>query len=172
MAHMQKPDFVFRQNGWVHLNRWGHQFSWLLATEVCASALVMLDTPLSEVVWEYWLPTPFASFPFTSPPVHHHVPSGFKRTLLGTLKAILWKLTCYYIITVSWILGMNIARRAKCFTAENLMALINYNCNIFMMVRVLRLWIVITKFAIYNNWVIELLFVVLLNRFTAAKNLS
>jgi hypothetical protein len=29
----------------------------------------------------YWLSTPFASFPFTSPPVHHRVPSGFKRTL-------------------------------------------------------------------------------------------
>jgi hypothetical protein len=28
----------------------GRQFSWLLAAEVCASALVMLDTPSSEVV--------------------------------------------------------------------------------------------------------------------------
>ena len=25
--------------------------------------------------------TPFASFPFTSPPVRHHVPSGFKRAI-------------------------------------------------------------------------------------------
>ena len=32
-------------------------------------------------VWEYWLPIPFASFPFTSPPMCHRVPSGFKRTL-------------------------------------------------------------------------------------------
>ena len=24
---------------------------------------------------DYWLPTPFASFPFTSPPVRHRVPS-------------------------------------------------------------------------------------------------
>jgi hypothetical protein len=68
MAHVQKPDFVFRRNGRVHLNRRGCQFSWLLAAEACASAVVMLDTPRSEVVWEYWLPTPFASFPFTSPP--------------------------------------------------------------------------------------------------------
>jgi len=81
MAHAQKPDFVFRRNGRVHLNQRAHQFSRLLAAEVCASALVMLDTPRSEVVWEYWLPTPFASFPFTSPPVRHHVSSGFKRTL-------------------------------------------------------------------------------------------
>ena len=36
----------------LHLNRWegGGQFSRLLAAEVCASAVVMLDTPCSEVV--------------------------------------------------------------------------------------------------------------------------
>jgi len=50
MAHMQKPDFFFRRNGRVHLNRRGLQFSRLLAAEVCASAVVMLDTPCSEVV--------------------------------------------------------------------------------------------------------------------------
>ena len=38
MAHAQKPDFVFPRNGRVHLNRWGRQFSRLLAAEVCASA--------------------------------------------------------------------------------------------------------------------------------------
>jgi len=51
MAHAQKPDFVFRRNGGVHLNRQGRQFSRLLAAEVRASAVVMLDTPCSEVVW-------------------------------------------------------------------------------------------------------------------------
>jgi len=80
MAHAQKPDFVYRRNGRVHLNRRGRQFSRLLAAEVCALAIVMLDTPCSEVVREYWLPTPFASFPFTSPPVRHRVPLHFKRT--------------------------------------------------------------------------------------------
>ena len=38
----------------LHLNRrggGGRQFSRLLAAEVCASAVVMLDTPCSEVVW-------------------------------------------------------------------------------------------------------------------------
>ena len=80
-AHAQKPDFVFRRNGRVHLNRLGCQFSRLLAAEVCASALVMLGTPRSEVVWGYWLSTPLTSFPFTSPPVRHRVPPGFKRTL-------------------------------------------------------------------------------------------
>jgi hypothetical protein len=49
MAHAQKPDFVFSRNGRVHLNRQGRQFSRLLAAEVCASAVVMLDAPLSEV---------------------------------------------------------------------------------------------------------------------------
>ena len=29
----------------------------------------------------YWLPTPFACFPFTSPPVGHRVPSGSARAL-------------------------------------------------------------------------------------------
>jgi len=50
MAHAQKPDFFFRRNGRVHLNRRERQFSRLLAAEVCASALVMLDTPRSKVV--------------------------------------------------------------------------------------------------------------------------
>jgi hypothetical protein len=50
LAHAQKPDFFFRRNGRVHLNRQGRQFSRLLAAEVCASAVVMLDTPRSEVV--------------------------------------------------------------------------------------------------------------------------
>ena len=81
MAHAQKLDFVFRRNGRVHLNRRGRQFSRLLAAEVCVSAVVMLGTPCFEVVWKYWLPTPFASFPFTFPPVCHRVPSHFNRTL-------------------------------------------------------------------------------------------
>ena len=82
MVYVQKPDFVFRRDRWVHLKRWGRQFSRLLAAEVCASAVVMLDTWCSEVVWEYWLPTPFTSFPFTFPPVRHHVPSHFNWTLI------------------------------------------------------------------------------------------
>ena len=81
MAHAQKPDFVFRRNRRVHFNRRGRQLSRLLAAEVCASVLVMLDKPRSEVVWEYWLPTPYASFPFTSPSVRHRVSSHFNWTL-------------------------------------------------------------------------------------------
>jgi len=51
MVQAQKPDFVFRRKGRGFLNRRGCQFSLLLATEVCASAVVMLDTTCSEVVW-------------------------------------------------------------------------------------------------------------------------
>ena len=75
MAHAQKPDFVFRRNGRILLNRQGSQSSRLLAAEVCASAVVMLDAQSSEVVWRVL--APFASFPFTSPPVCHRVPSRF-----------------------------------------------------------------------------------------------
>jgi len=51
MAHAQKPDFVFRGNGRVYLNRRGRQFIRLPAAEVCASTVVMQYTPCSEVVW-------------------------------------------------------------------------------------------------------------------------
>jgi hypothetical protein len=81
MAHALTPDFAFPRNGRVHLNRWGRQFSRLLAAEVCASAWVMLDTPWSQVAWEYWLPTPFVNFHFISPPVRHRVPPGSERAL-------------------------------------------------------------------------------------------
>jgi hypothetical protein len=42
--------FRLSAKGRVHLNRRGRKFSRLLAAEVCASAVVMLDTPCSEVV--------------------------------------------------------------------------------------------------------------------------
>jgi len=37
MAHAQKPDSVFQRNGWVHLYRWGCQFSRVLAFLECGS---------------------------------------------------------------------------------------------------------------------------------------
>ena len=105
MAHAQKPNFVFPRNGRVHLSRWGRQFSRLLAAEVCASARVMLDRPRSEVAWEYWLPTPFASFHFTSPPVGHRVPPGSERALLKSVippfvKEILIRETQLFAVSV------------------------------------------------------------------------
>jgi hypothetical protein len=67
MAHAQKPHFVFRRNGRVHLNRRGRQFSRLLAAEVCASALVILDTPCSEVVWRVLATHSIHQFPLHFP---------------------------------------------------------------------------------------------------------
>ena len=45
----------------------GRQFSRLLATEVCASAVVMLDTPCSEVVWRVLATHYIRQFPLHFP---------------------------------------------------------------------------------------------------------
>jgi len=81
MAHAQKPDLVFRRNGRVHLNRRERQFSRLLTAEVCASAVVMLDTPWSEVVWRILAGYPLhssvsPSLPLPCVAVCHHVSTG------------------------------------------------------------------------------------------------
>ena len=80
MAHEQKADFVFRRSGRVHLNRRGRQFSPLLAAEVCASAIVMLDTPCSEIVWKgtgYPLHSPVSpSILLPCVTVCHHISTG------------------------------------------------------------------------------------------------
>ena len=111
MALAQKPDFVSRRKGRVHLtlnlltttivalpsnaskwqmgfnsafkglNRRESQFIRLLAAYVCASAVVILDKPCSVVVWRVLATHSVRQFPFTSPPVRHGVPSDFKRTL-------------------------------------------------------------------------------------------
>jgi len=67
MAQTQKPDFVFWRKGRVHLNRRESQFSRRLAAEVCASAVVMLGTPCSEVVWSV-----LATYSIRQFPLHFH----------------------------------------------------------------------------------------------------
>ena len=67
MAHAQKPDFVFQRNGRAHLNRRGRHFSRLLAAEVCASAVVMLDTPCSEELWRVLATHSVRQFPLHFP---------------------------------------------------------------------------------------------------------
>jgi len=68
MAHAHKPDFFFRRNGRVHLNRpGGRQFSRLLAAEMCASAVVMPDTPCSEVVQRVLTTHSIRQFPLHFP---------------------------------------------------------------------------------------------------------
>jgi len=72
---------VFQRNGRVHLNRRGRQFSRLLAAEVCASAVVMLDTPCSEVVWRVLATHSTRMFPLHFPSLRHSVPSHFNWSL-------------------------------------------------------------------------------------------
>ena len=81
MANDQKPDFAFRRNGRVHLKRPGRQFSRLLAAEVCASAVVMQDTPCvpgSVKSTGYPLHPPVSlSLPLPCVTVCHHISTGF-----------------------------------------------------------------------------------------------
>ena len=84
MAHAQKPDLVFQRNGRVHLNQRGCQFSRILAAEVCASAVVMLDTPCSEVVWRVMATHYIRQFPHHFPSLASPcVPSYFNWLLAG-----------------------------------------------------------------------------------------
>jgi len=82
MAHAQKPDLVFQRNGRVHLN-WRGGGS---VQSTTGSRGVRISgrngsnagyTMFRGRVQDYWLPTPLACFPFTSPNVRHRVPSGF-----------------------------------------------------------------------------------------------
>jgi hypothetical protein len=85
MAHAQKPDSVFRRNGRVHSNRRGASVQSTAGSRgVRISGSNAGYTMFRGSVKSTGLPTPFTSFPFTSPPVRHRVPSGFKRALLTT----------------------------------------------------------------------------------------
>ena len=85
MAHAQKPEFVFPLYGRVHLNRWGASVQsttgsrgvWISSSNGSNAG----QTTFRGKVELYWLPTPFACFPFTSPPVRHRVPPGSERAL-------------------------------------------------------------------------------------------
>ena len=82
-THAETRFRLSRETDRVHLNRpvW-RQFSGLLAAEVCASAVVMLDTPCSEVVWRVLATHCIRQFPPSlPPPVRHRVPSHFNWTL-------------------------------------------------------------------------------------------
>jgi len=84
MAQAQKPDSVFQRYGRVHLYRRGCQFRRVLAFLECGSG----ENDCSNTGWtvpsqaeDCWLPTSFASFPFTSPPVCRRVPPDSVSTL-------------------------------------------------------------------------------------------
>ena len=81
MAHAQKPDFVFRRKGRVHLNRRGGTSvqSTTGSRGVRISGSNAGYTMFRGSVKWYWLLTPLSSFPFTSPPcvnVYHHISTG------------------------------------------------------------------------------------------------
>ena len=80
MAHAQKPEFAFRRNGRVHLNRRGASVQF--TAEVCASTVVMLDTPCSEVLWRVLATHYIRQFPLHFLPVRHRVPSHFNWSLI------------------------------------------------------------------------------------------
>jgi len=82
MAHAQKPYFVFRRNGRVHFNRRGHQFSRILAAEVCASAVVTLGTPCLEVVRSVLATHSILQFPLHFP--YHESPCAITFQLEST----------------------------------------------------------------------------------------
>jgi len=83
MAHAQKPDFVFRWNGRVHLNWRGRQFSRLLAAEVWISAFIVGSNTGCTMFWGsvkstgYPLHLPVSpSLPLPCITVCHHISTG------------------------------------------------------------------------------------------------
>jgi len=83
MAHAQKPDFVFRRIGRVHLNRRGRQFSRLLAVEACASAFIVGSNAGYTILQGsvkgtgYTLHSPVSpSLPLPYVTVCHHISTG------------------------------------------------------------------------------------------------
>ena len=83
MSHAQKPDFVFRgkRTSLFKSARWGVSVQSTAGTaEVCASAVVTLDTPCSEVVWRVLATHCIRQFPLQFPltcvTVWHHISTG------------------------------------------------------------------------------------------------
>jgi len=84
MAHALKPDFDFRRNGRVHLNRRWRQFSRLLAAEVCGisgsnagytmfrGSVKCTGYPLHSLV------SPSLPLPYLT--VCHHISSGVYKS--------------------------------------------------------------------------------------------
>ena len=107
MAHAQKPDSVFQRNGRVHLFRQGCQFSRVLAFLECGSG----ENDCSNTGWtvpsqaeDCWLSTPFASFPFISPPVRRCVVPDSVSTLPYIHCDSMWSYTtCDFCHMPMWV---------------------------------------------------------------------
>jgi len=124
MAHAQKPDSFFRRNGRVHLNRLGRQFSRLLAAEVCASAVVMLDTPCSEVVWRVLATHSTRQFPLHFPSLRHRVPSHFSWTLTANTEHTL--ILCDLPITTNQLQLQFYWRHLSSYCLSRVVTIISY----------------------------------------------
>jgi len=108
MAHAQKPNFVFRRKGQVHLNGRKRQFSRLLAAEVCASALIVGSNAgytmfrSSVKGTGYPLHSPVSpSLPLPSASVCHHISTAVyntaKNRLMEGLTANIYEFKLYGI---------------------------------------------------------------------------
>jgi len=79
-AQAQKPDFVFRRSGRVHLNRQGASVQ---STAGRRGVRISVSNPRYTTFRDsvrVLATHSIRKFPLTSP-VRHRVPSGFKRTL-------------------------------------------------------------------------------------------
>jgi len=93
MAHAQEADFVLRRNGRVHLNRRGASVQSECWQPRCApSAVVMLDTLCSEVVWRVLAAHSIRQFPLHFPlpcvTVCHHISTGLYHQITPHLHQI------------------------------------------------------------------------------------
>jgi hypothetical protein len=84
MAHAQKPEFVFRRNGRVHLNRWGRQFSRLLTAEVRISSsnagYTMFRGSVKSTGYPFHSPVS-PSIPLPCVTVCHHISTGLYQVM-------------------------------------------------------------------------------------------
>ena len=99
MAYAQKPDFVFRQNGRVHLNRQGASVQSTTGSRgVRISGSNAGYTMFRVSVKGTGYPLHSQVFPFTFPPVRHRVPSHFNWSL--PLRFAKCDLFCWHCLLV------------------------------------------------------------------------
>ena len=85
MAHAQKPHFVFRPNGRVHLNRRGGQFSRLLASRGVRisgnnAGYTMFRGSVKSTVYPLHSPVS-PSLPLPCVTMRHHISTGLYYSL-------------------------------------------------------------------------------------------
>ena len=82
------------------------QFSRLLAAEVCASAIVMLDTPFSEVVWTVLATNSIRQFPLHFPSLASPCAITFQLESTTTLKDFKSSYSLYVCLSLSLSLSL------------------------------------------------------------------